>query len=82
MSRMYDAPSMAAGAGDTRSETAETLMVEIDTTGRHGFETGRHEYMRGAPAGAVADRGDHFPGLMGILRRRARWLTLRLRFPR
>ncbi|GCD97186.1 hypothetical protein EHYA_04877 [Embleya hyalina] len=77
MSRTYNAPSMAAGAGDTRSETAETLMVEIHTTGTQGFE---HE--RGAPAGAVADRGDHFPGLMGILRRRARWLTLRLRFPR
>jgi|UPI000360306C hypothetical protein len=77
MSRTYNAPSMAAGAGDTRSETAETLMVEIGTTGTHGFD-----HTRGAPVGAVADRGEHVPGLMGILRRRARWLTLRLRFPR
>lgn len=77
MSRTYNAPSMAAGAGDTRSETAETLMVEIDTTGTHGFD-----HRRGAPVGAGADRGEHFPGLMGILRRRARWLSLRLRFTR
>lgn len=78
MSRTYSAPRMAAGAGGTRSETAETFMVEIDTTtGTHGFD-----HARGAPVGAVADRVDHVPGLMGILRRRARWLGLRLRFTR
>ena len=56
MSRTYNAPSMAAGAGDTRSETAETLMVEIDTTGPRGFEHTRGRRSARLPTGGIISR--------------------------
>ena len=69
-------PGTAAAAGIARTETAVTPMVEFDAPGPAGFD---HAHGMSAVDGHALDPRGGPGGLLGILRRRARWIGLRLR---
>jgi hypothetical protein len=75
---MDNRSGVAAAAGVVRSETAVTHMVEFDASGPGPADFDRMSDL-GPSGGPDDERRGHPGGLLGILRRRARWIGLRLR---